>query len=127
MIPKTYGWRWTAAVPFIVAGLALFSTLVMLLWNALMPVLFHLPVISYWQAVGLLILARFLFGGAGSHLSHWHRNDRRTALRNKIAGMSPEERRDFYRNMHHHHTTWHGDGSGEQKSEKSSGKEASGE
>jgi len=33
------------------------------LWNGLMPVIFHLGLITYWQAIGLAILARLLFGG----------------------------------------------------------------
>jgi hypothetical protein len=41
----------------------LFGAVVMLLWNWLMPVIFHLGVISYWQAVGLAILGRLLIGG----------------------------------------------------------------
>lgn len=31
---------------------------VMLLWNCLMPVIFGLPIIGFWQTVGLMILAR---------------------------------------------------------------------
>jgi hypothetical protein len=33
----------------------------MLLWNWLMPELFHLPIISFWQAIGLNILSSILF------------------------------------------------------------------
>ena len=33
----------------------------MLLWNWLMPELFHLPVISFWQAIGLNFLSSILF------------------------------------------------------------------
>jgi len=40
----------------------LFGAVVMWLWNWLMPVIFHLGIISYWQAVGLAILSRLLFG-----------------------------------------------------------------
>lgn len=35
---------------------------VMLLWNWLMPALFGLPVIGFFQAVGLSFLCRILFG-----------------------------------------------------------------
>lgn len=40
----------------------LFGIFVKLLWNALMPVIFGLPEISFWQAVGLAILSHMLFG-----------------------------------------------------------------
>jgi hypothetical protein len=49
----------------------LFGAVVMWLWNWLMPVIFHLGVITYWQAVGLAILGRLLFGGF--HHGHGHR------------------------------------------------------
>jgi hypothetical protein len=33
----------------------------MLLWNWLMPYLFNLPTIGFWQAVGLNLMATILF------------------------------------------------------------------
>ena len=47
--------------PIILIALTGFSLITMLLWNSLFPVIFHLPQISFWQAVGLLILSRLLF------------------------------------------------------------------
>jgi len=53
---------------------------VQLLWNGLIPNIFHTGItITFWQAVGLLILARLLFrgfGGGGRHWEHkrWGRN-----------------------------------------------------
>ena len=45
-------------------GLAfLFGLFIKWLWNALMPDIFGLTELTYWQAVGLTILARILFGG----------------------------------------------------------------
>jgi membrane protein implicated in regulation of membrane protease activity len=47
------------------------------LWNALMPDIFGLPEVSYWQAVGLLILGHLLFGGGRSfHKDRHHRKHR---------------------------------------------------
>lgn len=48
----------------------LFGVLVQHLWNWLLPVLFKLPLITFWQAVGLVFLSRLLFGhigGGGRH------------------------------------------------------------
>lgn len=45
--------------------LFLFGWVVMLLWNRLMPEIFGLTVITYWQAWGLLILSAILFKGKG--------------------------------------------------------------
>jgi len=57
----------------IVVGVAfafLFGWIVMLLWNWLMPTIFKLPRIGYWQAWGLLVLSHILIKGgfgSGSH------------------------------------------------------------
>jgi hypothetical protein len=49
----------------------LFGWLVMLLWNWLMPTIFRLPVITYWQAWGLVLLSHILIkGGWGSSGGH---------------------------------------------------------
>ena len=55
------GWITLGIVGF-TAFAFLFGAVVMGLWNWLMPVIFHLGVITYWQAVGLAILGRLLFG-----------------------------------------------------------------
>lgn len=53
-------------IPF---GIALFLAVggyvVSWLWNALLPGLFGFPKIGFWQALGILALARILFGGFG--------------------------------------------------------------
>jgi hypothetical protein len=48
----------------------LFGWLVMILWNWLMPALFGLKQITYWQGFGLVILAKLLFAGIGGHQRH---------------------------------------------------------
>ena len=49
-----------------IAALAiLFGFIIMWLWNWLMPELFDLPTLNYWQAVGLFILSKILLGGMG--------------------------------------------------------------
>ncbi|GAB7081777.1 hypothetical protein [Megalodesulfovibrio paquesii] len=55
-----------------------FGWVVMLLWNVLMPDLFALPAIGYWQGVGLLLLTRILTGGLGlgGHSHHTRRESR---------------------------------------------------
>jgi hypothetical protein len=42
--------------------LAGFGNAVLYLWNNVMPSIFGLPAISYWQAVGLLCLSWIFFG-----------------------------------------------------------------
>jgi Ca2+/H+ antiporter, TMEM165/GDT1 family len=75
-----------------IAGTFVFSGGVMLLWNALMPELFHLAVINIWQALGLLVLSKILFGSfRGGGRWHWKRDNLRQAWGN----MNPEERAAF--------------------------------
>jgi hypothetical protein len=54
------------AIVFVIA----IGFVIMLLWNWLMPELFGLSTITYWQAVGLLILSKILFGGGWSKKQH---------------------------------------------------------
>jgi hypothetical protein len=48
------------------------------LWNALMPGIFGLPEVGYWQAVGLLVLGHLLFGGGFQYEKHIPRKGRCT-------------------------------------------------
>ena len=60
---------------FVVMGialLALFTYVVMLLWNWLVPELFSGPAINYWQTLGVLILAKILFAGFHPHKREDH-------------------------------------------------------
>jgi hypothetical protein len=76
---------------FILAALAVFSLVVMLLWNAVIPDIFHLPEITFVQAILLLILSRLLFGGTPfRHPAHSH-----PSMIEKFRRMSPEEREEF--------------------------------
>jgi hypothetical protein len=50
--------------------LAVFLT--MTLWNALIPELFHGPVLSFWQTAGLFILSKILLTGVAPGRSHGH-------------------------------------------------------
>ncbi len=50
--------------------LLVFSALVQLLWNWLMPEIFGLKPVTYLQALGLLVLTRLLFGRVGQRRDH---------------------------------------------------------
>ncbi len=79
-------------------ALAVFSAIVMLLWNWLAPALFHLPAITLVQALGLLVLSRILFGSfGGGH--HGRRRHWRGRMRDRWEHMTPEERENLRRGM----------------------------
>jgi hypothetical protein len=61
------------------------------LWNLLMPVIFHLPTISFWQALGLLLLSRVLFGRLGG----WGHRMRKPRFVQGWRDLTPEERERF--------------------------------
>jgi hypothetical protein len=83
--------KWYYIAPIVLVAvplfLALMGEIVMRLWNGLLPPLFGWPQITRWQALGLLVLCRILFGGFGSGGSR-HPKD-----------MTPEERERFRRRM----------------------------
>lgn len=62
----------------IAAGILVFGTaatyITMLLWNWLMPEIFGLTQITFWQALGLLLLSKLIFGfhkGGRKHDHDW--------------------------------------------------------
>jgi hypothetical protein len=71
---------------------------VMGLWNALIPPIFGLRAIGFWQALGLLVLAKVLFGGFHRH-SYGGRGHWRRAMRERWEQMTPEERERFRATM----------------------------
>ncbi len=76
-----------------VALLAVFGFVVKGLWNWLMPALFGWKLIGYWQAVGLVVLSRILFGGFRG--SGGRGGYRRRRMRERWEQMTPEEREKF--------------------------------
>jgi hypothetical protein len=47
----------------------LFAWPFMLLWNWLMPMIFGLTTLTFWQSFGLMLLASFLFKGNSTNTS----------------------------------------------------------
>lgn len=87
---------------FVVGALCLLllGTVTMLLWNWLVPLLFKGPPITFWQALGLFVLSKILFGSWGGGRC---RNGGGPGWKNryveKLAAMTPEERERFKRRM----------------------------
>jgi hypothetical protein len=82
----------TGILAMVVIGLLAFGTLVMLLWNALMPPIFNLHPIGFWQALGILALAKILFGGfRGGPGLRWRMDSAKQGWTN----MTPEQREKF--------------------------------
>ncbi|MDR0660594.1 MAG: hypothetical protein LBG19_07310 [Prevotellaceae bacterium] len=84
------------------AVVAALTAVVMLLWNAIIPAVIGWSVINYWQALGLMVLCRILFGGLKRPMGHHPATNgmnRREyhQFHEKLRGMSRDERRNFIR------------------------------
>ena len=80
-------------IVFAALAVTVFSFVVMGLWNWLVPGVFGGHTISFWQALGLLILSKILFGGFRGRPGgpmHW-----RQRMVNRWEQMTPEEREKF--------------------------------
>ncbi len=90
-------WKLLRVLKFAVIGaafVAAFGFVTMHLWNALIPDLFHGPVVNFWQAAGLIVLSHILFRGGFKH-SGWHHRNWQHKMQHKLAAMTPEEREKF--------------------------------
>lgn len=67
------------------------STIVMLLWNAILPEVTGFKPLNLWQAAGLLVLSKILFGGFRRRGQHW-RDAKKEDGSNKLMNMNNEER-----------------------------------
>lgn len=92
---------------FIIGGIflgltavAFFTFATMLLWNWLMPAIFALGTITFWQALGLLALSKILFSGFGhAHRMHDHRRKRywNSKFEKKWHDMPRDKRWEYWR------------------------------
>lgn len=91
---------------FAVLFVALAGLAVMSLWNALLPALFGVPTVTFWQALGLLVLGRLLFGfgfrprgyGGWGHRGGWggpRHGDWRQKMEERWKSLTPEQRERY--------------------------------
>lgn len=92
--------KWIFMAPLAIVAMVLFIAIggevVLHLWNWLLPGLFGWRQITFWQALGLLVLCRILFGtfGGGSR-----RYNFRGRMGERWQRMTPEEREKFRQGM----------------------------
>lgn len=74
-----------------------FSAIVMWLWNALLPDILGVNPVTYWQAMGILVLSKILFGnfGGGGSKHKSHNFNSKNKFRQKWRNMTEEERAEF--------------------------------
>jgi hypothetical protein len=105
--------KWIFVAPAAILGILLVTAIggeiVRLLWNWLLPPLFGWPELTFWQALGMLVLCRILFSGFRGHGGS--RSSVRRGMADRIADrvadrmaerwdhMTPEERERFRKGM----------------------------
>lgn len=91
-------------IPIAVAAfLSLISYAVMQLWNNLLPDILHVTTITFWQAMGIFVLCKILFGfgkggrgwGRGGGGAPWMR----AKMEERFKNMTPEQKEKFKQKM----------------------------
>ena len=78
-----------------IVGIGVFGWVVELLWNGVVAPATNWHPLTYWQALGLLILSKILFGGfRGGPGRHYRRR-----MFERWEQMTPEEREKFREGM----------------------------
>jgi hypothetical protein len=82
---------------FCTAFVMLFSFIVMSLWNGILADVLGVKLITFWQALGILVLSKILFSGFGGfhHKKEQFRNRFRQRMLDKWEKMTPEEKQRF--------------------------------
>jgi hypothetical protein len=83
---------------FVVIGAIVFGFVVKSLWNILVPPIIGWHTITFWQALGLLVLSKILFGGFHRHGGRDHGRWKQR-MKDRWEQMTPEEREKFRKGM----------------------------
>ncbi|MFT3870138.1 MAG: hypothetical protein QM715_16950 [Nibricoccus sp.] len=90
----------------VIAFLALFTYVVYALWNGVLTEVLAVKAISYWQALGILVLAKILFGGfphrRGGPCGHF----REHLMSKRWESSTPEEREKMREEMRRRFGDW---------------------
>lgn len=90
-----------------VAFTALLGYVVMFLWNHVLTAVTNVRPVDYWQAVGILVLSKILFGGfrgkkwGRGGYQHW-----KNKWSEKWRDMSPEEREKIKQEWRNRCSMW---------------------
>ena len=60
-------WKVAKMAAMVVLAVTVFGWVTKELWNWLMPSIFGLRMVTFWQAIGLVLLGKMLFGGFHKH------------------------------------------------------------
>jgi len=80
---------------FAIVFVLLLGWATMTAWNYVIPGIFHLTAIDYWQALALVILSRILFwtgGGSWGRRHGYNKEHYRKMIENRMENLSPEQK-----------------------------------
>lgn len=83
---------------FVFAVIVPLGFIIMALWNNILAVIIPVTIVNFWQALGLFLLCRILFGGFPGKpgwAGHGRRRHEMEEMRNKWFNLSPEEKNQF--------------------------------
>ncbi len=79
-------------VTLFILAVIVFGTIVMGLWNAILPAVLGVKVITFWQALGILLLSKILFGGFKGGCRGRNEHSWKNKMREKWGAMTPEDK-----------------------------------
>ena len=80
---------------FGIAGILVFTAVVMGLWNAILPAVLGVKTITFLQALGILVLSKILFGGFRGGFGGHRGREWKNKMKEKWETMTSEERDNF--------------------------------
>ncbi|MDG1332328.1 MAG: hypothetical protein P8P74_08350 [Crocinitomicaceae bacterium] len=84
-----------AFILVIIALIFALPAVVMFLWNSILPDVTGVNTINYWQAMGIFVLSKILFGGFGPGRGPRGRNRKREKMKQRFMEMDAEEKSRF--------------------------------
>ena len=106
-LPKIVGWILLGIIGASVMALV-FGYIVMHVWNWIMPEVFGLRAINFWQAFGIIVLARLIFGGF-KH-DHCKKNSHDSHFKKKFANKGPFKHFGMKKDWSKYHNFWKEEG-----------------
>ena len=101
--------RFLFFIPLFIIGVLVFGGVVMLLWNNVLAPVVHISTITFWQALGILVLSKILFGGfrggRGPRQYYW-RERMRQKMKQRWDSMTPEEKEKFKNHLQNRCGDW---------------------
>lgn len=105
MRDRSFWFKKVAGITVLVLAVtALLSAVTMSLWNAILVGVLGVKIITFWQALGILVLSKILFGGFGG--KHHRRHNWGHGMREKLEGMNAEEREQFKQQWRNKCSRW---------------------